>query len=81
MEWPEQIDGVILRWTARRWHRLIVRVLCRAHAEGVITSRQLRILTRAFDPTVVDSGIADPRPAQAFRKDVGLSIVRRDGQG
>jgi hypothetical protein len=83
--WREQIDGVILRSTARRWHRLIVRVLCRAHTEGVITTRQLQILTREFDPRqdgtvgrlprVVDPRFADIRPAA--QKD--LALVRREG--
>jgi hypothetical protein len=45
------IDGWILRLTARRWNRLIARVLCRAYSDRVITSKQLHILTREFDPT------------------------------
>jgi hypothetical protein len=45
------IDGWILRLTARRWNRLIARVLCRAYSDRVITSKQLHTLTREFDPT------------------------------
>jgi hypothetical protein len=45
------IDGWILRLTARRWNRLIARVLCRAYTDRVITSKQLHTLTREFDPT------------------------------
>ena len=45
------LDRWLLWWTARRWNRLIARVLCRAYSDGVISSQQLHILTREFDPT------------------------------
>ncbi len=86
MRVAERIDGVLLRWTARRWHRLIVRVLCRAHEDRVITARQLQILTRAFDPLNRDGAVGRlPRvvepsfvlPWPAVSKD-RLSVVRRE---
>lgn len=41
----------ILKLTHRMWNRRIAAILCRAHGNGIINSRQLHELTAKFDPT------------------------------
>lgn len=73
--WRDWIDALILRSTARRWHRRIVRVLCRAHATHLISSRQVHLLIRAFDPTQDSPAgqwphLVRPRPVPTVRSGV-----------
>ncbi len=37
--------------THRLWNRRIASILCAAHADGVIDSRQMHTLASMFDPT------------------------------
>ena len=45
------LTNLILRWTHRIWNRQISRILCRAYEERIINSRQMHLLSAAFDPT------------------------------
>ena len=45
------LTNLILRWTHRLWNRQISRILIRAYEERIIDSRQMHLLSAAFDPT------------------------------
>jgi hypothetical protein len=46
------MQRLVARLTRRRpWNTIASTILCRAHEQGIITSQQLHLLTREFDPT------------------------------
>jgi hypothetical protein len=42
---------IVARLTRRIWNTIAATILLRAYEQGIITSSQLHILTREFDPT------------------------------
>lgn len=46
-----RVQRLVCRLTRRPWNTVASTILCRAKEQGIITSQQLHLLAKEFDPT------------------------------